>query len=469
MSTPRAASAIVICASIFAAIAPVSAQSPQAIEFQVNVYTLNDQNDPDVAIDGDGAFVVVWDSYLQDSSQRGVFGRRFGIGGFPLSSDFQVSTHTLSTQINAAIAGHPNGDFVVAWQSYDQDQDQYGIFARRFDSAGSALAIEFQVNTHTLNDQERPAVAIDADGDFIVAWMGEGNQDGDGSGIFAQRYLGGGGPFFGEFQVNELTVGPQSLPSVAVAGDGSFVIAWTSQPSVAGGLEVMARRFSPFSASIGAEFQVNVRTANSQLYPSVAIAGNGDFVIVWVSFLQDGAQNGIFGRRFSSSGTAQGDEFLVNLRTVDNQLNPEVSAESGGRFLVVWSSTLQDGSGPGVFMRRFAANGTALTGDLQVNTYTSSTQESPAVASRAGGDFVVVWTSSQDGGGFSGIFGQRFAGSLSIDVDADGAVLPLTDGLLILRFLFGFTGNTLITGAVNLAGCGRCTAPEIEAFLNALF
>jgi hypothetical protein len=40
------------------------------------------------------------------------------------------------------------------------------------------------------------------------------------------------------------------------------------------------------------------------------------------------------------------------------------------------------------------------------------------------------------------------------DVDADGAVPPLTDGILILRFLFGFTGNTLVTGAVNLAGCG---------------
>jgi hypothetical protein len=51
------------------------------------------------------------------------------------------------------------------------------------------------------------------------------------------------------------------------------------------------------------------------------------------------------------------------------------------------------------------------------------------------------------------------------DVDADGSVEPLTDGLLVLRSVFGFTGATLINGAVDLANCTRCSAPEIEAYL----
>ena len=46
--------------------------------------------------------------------------------------------------------------------------------------------------------------------------------------------------------------------------------------------------------------------------------------------------------------------------------------------------------------------------------------------------------------------------------------LPLTDGLLMLRRLFGFSGNVLISGAVNTAGCTRCTASEIEAYLDGL-
>ncbi len=53
----------------------------------------------------------------------------------------------------------------------------------------------------------------------------------------------------------------------------------------------------------------------------------------------------------------------------------------------------------------------------------------------------------------------------TLDIDADGSVLPLTDGLLILRHLFGFTGSTLVTGAVGGA-CTRCTAGDIQAYLG---
>jgi hypothetical protein len=39
-----------------------------------------------------------------------------------------------------------------------------------------------------------------------------------------------------------------------------------------------------------------------------------------------------------------------------------------------------------------------------------------------------------------------------IDIDKNGVVKPLTDGLLITRYLFGFMGNNLVSGAVDLTG-----------------
>jgi hypothetical protein len=51
------------------------------------------------------------------------------------------------------------------------------------------------------------------------------------------------------------------------------------------------------------------------------------------------------------------------------------------------------------------------------------------------------------------------------DVDGDGMSLPLTDGLLIVRYLFGFTGAALTNGAVG-EGCTRCSAAQIEAYLE---
>jgi hypothetical protein len=55
-----------------------------------------------------------------------------------------------------------------------------------------------------------------------------------------------------------------------------------------------------------------------------------------------------------------------------------------------------------------------------------------------------------------------------IDVDGDGDIAALTDGLLILRSLFGLTGTALTSAAVDLANCTRCTAPEIQAHLASI-
>ncbi|HUP25709.1 MAG TPA: hypothetical protein VNB06_22555, partial [Thermoanaerobaculia bacterium] len=55
-----------------------------------------------------------------------------------------------------------------------------------------------------------------------------------------------------------------------------------------------------------------------------------------------------------------------------------------------------------------------------------------------------------------------------LDIDDDGEIEPLTDGLLILRYLFGFRGTTLVTGAVDLANCNRCDASAIEPYIAGL-
>ncbi|HUP24644.1 MAG TPA: hypothetical protein VNB06_17100 [Thermoanaerobaculia bacterium] len=56
----------------------------------------------------------------------------------------------------------------------------------------------------------------------------------------------------------------------------------------------------------------------------------------------------------------------------------------------------------------------------------------------------------------------------ALDIDANETTAALTDGLLVLRFLFGFSGATLLTGAVDDFGCSRCTLEEISAYLLTL-
>jgi hypothetical protein len=68
-----------------------------------------------------------------------------------------------------------------------ETSDYSGIFGQRFDSAGTKPDGEFQVNTYTTNYQNRPAVAAAGNGTFVVVWSSD-YQDGDSFGVFGQRF-----------------------------------------------------------------------------------------------------------------------------------------------------------------------------------------------------------------------------------------------------------------------------------------
>jgi len=99
----------------------------------------------------------------------------------------QVNVSTFNQQRVPDVAVDADGDFVVAWQSDDDRGLNDGVYARRFDADGVPQTGEFRVNTFTAGFQGRAALAMDADGDFVAAWQSN-NQDGSSYGIYAQRY-----------------------------------------------------------------------------------------------------------------------------------------------------------------------------------------------------------------------------------------------------------------------------------------
>ena len=54
-----------------------------------------------------------------------------------------------------------------------------------------------------------------------------------------------------------------------------------------------------------------------------------------------------------------------------------------------------------------------------------------------------------------------------VDIDSDGEVDALTDGLLILRYLFGLRGDSLIAGALS-EGSDRSTVNQIEEYMASI-
>jgi hypothetical protein len=337
-----------------------------------------------------------------------------------VAPEFVANTYTPDAQYNPAIAIDNAGTFVVVWQSYAQEAGYGaygGVFGRRYAANGGALGAEFQVNTYTSDYQGYPSVAKHpGSGDFVVVW--DSYQGLDWTEVFVQRFASSGAPQGGEVQVNAFTTGFQSDAAVARSATGEFVVVWGSRPvyiSPYGYLNpqdgdysgIFGRRYDANGVALDLEFQVNAYTTSDQMLPAVATDASGNFVVVWMSYGQDGENYGIFGQRFSSAGVPQGGEFQVNTYTSSYQGPPAVASDPSGNFVVVWE-TANDGSLASVAGRRFAASGTAIGAEFTVNTYTTGSQYAPQVSRNTDG-FVVTWVSSGQDGSFSGVFGQQFA------------------------------------------------------------
>lgn len=377
-----------------------TAQVAVGPEFLVNSYTLGDQHSPATGSTSAGQVLTVWER-LGDGSGLGLFGQVYDENGVPVGGEFLVNTVTVGSQQRAAVAGDGAGRFVVVWASGGLNNEVRG---QRFDSTGAPIGGEFQINTYTPGDQGYPSldVATAANGDFVVAWSSY-YQDGEGLGVFGQRFNNLGAPVGGEFQINTYTPGDQGLADnhsgVAVARSpaGDFVVVWTGGYDQDGdGSGIFAQRFAAAGGPLGGEFQVNRYTPDEQGAsggPDIAADGVGRFVVTWDSYGQDGDDNGVFATRIDSAG-ALGLEFQVNTVTAYSQGygGPAVAADPAGNFTIVWASDQQDGApGAGVFGQRYLADETPVGGDFRVNTFTTGLQWFPDIAADWRGCQQVVW------------------------------------------------------------------------------
>jgi len=418
----RRCAAFLWCAAalVLAAGREAAAQVAAGTELRVNELTTDTQRRARAFVAVDGTFVVTWHSFGQDGARYGVMARRFDARGNGLGNEFQVNTYTTDDQYHPDIAADRRGNFVVVWDSFGQDGSYASLNGQRFDARGQRRGGEFQVNTYTTYSQEWGRVAVAPGGSFVVAWSSY--TDGSVTSIVARRYDAQGAALGNEFVVNSTTAGLQIFPDVGVADDGSFVVAWMG-PDGPTNYGVFARRFSPAGAPLGSDFRVNTTVPGYQNYPSLSVSPAGAFVVAWQSAGQDGSVYAIVGRRYDAAGVPLGAEFLVNTYTTGDQSGrPAVSADRQGNFTVAWRSMPgQDGSASGVFARRFAAGGAARSGEFGLNTYTTGDQDMPEVAVDPVGNVLSVWRSGGQDGSGSGVFARRWGGLLPAALAADSA------------------------------------------------
>src|SRR5262245_33236447 len=157
--------------------------------FLVNDLITEDAPMPAVAALTGGGYFTAWQ---KPQTSDGIEGRVIlRSDGSDAGSEFAVNSTTAGLQLDASVAGLTNGNAVVTFTDYSVDPGG-DIRARIFDRNGTALALDFPVESGTTRDNRSDVAAL-ADGGFVVTWTRDfdGLDDLD---IVHQRFNADGSP-----------------------------------------------------------------------------------------------------------------------------------------------------------------------------------------------------------------------------------------------------------------------------------
>ncbi len=199
-------------------------------------------------------------------------------------------------------------------------------------------------------------------------------------------------PFGSEYEVIGSKKGSQDASAVALGASKGAVV-WQDNQVDSDGLGIGMQWLNQSSSPLFSSFRVNQTETGNQEHPRVAMLAGDGAVVVW----QGGSEvdTDIYARFLSADGTFLTGEIKVNTFTDLLQIDPDVAVLADGSVVVVWSSFNQDGSYQGVYGQRFSSNGVKVGAEFQINQYVLNNQRNPSVTGLTGGGFVVSWVSEK--------------------------------------------------------------------------
>jgi hypothetical protein len=272
---------------------------------------------PEVAKDSQGAFVVVFVTYDNTTTDWEVMAQRYNASDQPQGSAIEVSNGPLGIRSSPTVAMDSEGDFVVGWQAGAGKYSTYGhIFARRFNSAGTALdSSPFQVDQSTVGYY--PRVAMDAAGDYF-AFTWEGKPAGPFVVDARVFKFSTGAPNTNDFQVSSSSTSA-SVPWISMDAEGDVVVSFNVDTSTMQHEDRYEAFFGIFSTSGAQEVKDTGLTGtnstsgpdptNTGWGPAVSMDAKGDFVITWQNLYSPTAgytEEGIYAEVFTAANYAKG-------------------------------------------------------------------------------------------------------------------------------------------------------------------
>lgn len=358
--------------------------------------------------------------------------------------DFQVNENAgWCNHFNPRIAMHPDGSFIIVWHDYKNTHAD--IYLQCYDNKLNRIGNDILVNDDGgLNDQLKPDIDIDINGGFVVTWIDERSGKGE---IYAQRFDSLANPLGRNFLVNEGKgdFSEYSNPSIALSGEGNFVITWLENQYNEFG--VYAKLYLQNGEQITNSVRVNDQNNPVSEYslPDVGMDDMGNFVVVF-------SQRVILAQRFDMNGNKLGNNFKVNDDDNDRYHGePTVSVFPEGDFVVTWideRNYFYD-----IYAQRFDAHGARINGNFIVNDVAGGQQFTPIVCTSSTGRFVISWKDPREGGILSfDIFSQVY----DEDGTPIGSNFKIQDDENSMYYLTPPTSDMDSTGNFIIAWNQRC-------------
>lgn len=319
----------------------------------------------------------------------------------------RINTYTHNDQGTPVLATLKDGGWVTSWASSGEDGDGYGIYHQRFDADGSKHGGETHASTTDKDVQFEPSIAALSNGGWVETWSSRDSLATSFE-IYQQAFNASGKKVGEETRVNDVIGGEQSNSEVTAVKGGGWVVTWQTQDAHEDGFDIHQQIYDKSGHTVGDETLVNTVAKSDQFDADVAGLKTGGWVVTWSSYGHKNDTSGIYQQLFKADGTALGDEHRVNTHKPGNQYHSDVTVLNDGSYVVTWESQDQDGDDYGIYQQHFDAGGDKIGHEQRVNSHTALDQKAPDTAALSNGGWVVAWESDDQDGNAFGIYAQAY-------------------------------------------------------------
>jgi hypothetical protein len=283
----------------------------------------------------------------EDFSGHPAYTRRFFQSGEPSMGQPEIRGSAQVTGNQSAPAAARSGERVLlVYTSPHENDPDGGILGRVFTPDGHQVRAEALINSQTAGALSEPSVAGGPDR-FLITWTAAEAEGEDGDVVGTWLNAEGTPLGVGDIPIGTVTAGHQGQSAVAVTANGNYLVLFEGDSgNVDAATDILARAFDADGVSESIETVIHSVTAGIQTAPSV-VADNDTFLAVYQS--QDAAGTGtdtgedILLQRLTLSGVPSGDPVIVNNASSGDQTRPTISVSDDGTQITVCWLTVEAG------------------------------------------------------------------------------------------------------------------------------